>query len=600
MYLHIAKRKKGSYLTICEKYRDKSSKYPKERTVSVIGYAEDYLDKFEDPIAHFRQVAKDMTKESKSSVNSKVQLTIDLDEQLPLDTSSLKNMGYLLLKQVYKELQIDLFWKQIAKQHNFEYDLNRIFQLLVFSRIIAPASKLSTWHNRDLLFEDYSDIDLKDIYRALDIFSKYDWDLQSWIYEHSCIKYKRDLSVTYFDCTNYYWDVSKPDIDELDEEGNPLVLHYRKMGPEKNNRKDPIIELGLLMDQKMIPVAYSLFPGNESEKVHMLPIINKARLRYGFQRTVVVADRGLNTSDNIYYLNGKNDKDHNPRDGYVYGQTVRGADAEFKSWAIDPADYIDTPIMETDENDITFSKGIFRHKSRIYPKKIQVTVDTSKGKKKKVITVDQRQLVYYSAKYAKKQKEARNRSIERAKDLINHPKKYDKVAAKGASGYVVNLRFDKNGEIIDRELLLDEDKIREEEKYDGYYSIVTSELELTDTRIREIYRGLINIENTFKITKSELDTRPIFVRTNEHIEGHFTTCYTALILLRLLEQKIDNKYPTAKIIESIQKYTCAHLDMNHYQFFYYDEILESFSKAFNINLSSKYKTTNEIRRLLKY
>lgn len=430
MYLHVAKKAKGSYLTICEKYRDKTSKHPKERTISVIGYAEDYLDQFDDPIAHFRQVAKKMTEDAKTANNSKVQLTIDLDEQMDINTSSLKNLGYLLLKMVYKDLQIDLFWKKIAKQYHFEYDLNRIFQLLVFSRIVSPGSKLSTWQNRNLLFEDYSDIKLKDIYRALDIFSQHDWDLQAWIYEHSCTKYNRDLSVTYFDCTNYYWDISKPDIDDLDKDGNPLVLHYRKMGPEKNNRKDPIIELGLLMDQKMIPVVYSLFPGNESEKVHMLPIVNKARNRYGFQRTIVVADRGLNTSDNIYYLNGKNDKDNNPRDGYVYGQTVRGADAEFKAWAIDPAGYINTPILEKDENDTTVSKGIFHHKSRIYPKKIQVTVDTEDGKKKKTITVDQRQLVYYSEKYAKKQQESRSRSIERAKDLIKHPKSMIKLQLK--------------------------------------------------------------------------------------------------------------------------------------------------------------------------
>ena len=181
-----------------------------------------------------------------------------------------------------------------------------------------------------------------------------------------------------------------------------------------------------------------------------------------------------------------------------------------------------------------------------------------------------------------------------------HPGKYDKLAASGTSGYVINLAYDKDGVIIDKDLRLDADKIAEEEKYDGYYSIVTSELKMSDTEIRNIYRGLIKIEDTFKVTKSELDTRPIHVRTNEHIEGHFTTCYAAIVMIRLLENRLDNKYPTAKILDSLKKYQCAHIDANHYQFFYYDEILEDIGKSLEIDLSKKYKTANEIRRLLKY
>ena len=209
-------------------------------------------------------------------------------------------------------------------------------------------------------------------------------------------------------------------------------------------------------------------------------------------------------------------------------------------------------------------------------------------------------MVYYSEKYKKKQKLERDRAVERAVDLIAHPKKYDKVSAKGASGYVMNLSFTQDGEIINKKLALDTDKIAEEEKYDGYYSIVTSELKMDDIEIREKYRGLIRIEDTFKITKSEFDTRPIYVRTNEHIDGHFTTCFTALVLIRLLQVKLENKYTVGKLLTSLKKYNCVHLDKNNYQFVYNDEIIISISKSFNINLSAKYKTSNEIRRLLKY
>lgn len=593
MYLKIAKKEKGMYLTIVEKYWDKNKKCSREKTAKIIGYLDSSSDNYNELVSSYKKEAAEMTKKNKEDSNSNI--SINLNEELPDNYDDLKNIGYVIFKYIYKELELDKFFKKVASNYEIEYDLNKIFELMVYSRILFPASKKKTYENRNIFFESYDDIDLENVYRALTIFSENEKELQKWIYDHSVTKYNRDLSSTYFDCTNYYYDISKPDIDDVDDDGKLLLKRYRKYGPEKNHRKDPIVELGLLMDNTSIPLAYELFPGNESEKLHMLPVVNRARKEYGFNRTIVVADRGLNTSDNIYKLNGSNKSDNNKRDGYIYGQSVRGADQEFKDYVLDQDGYVDTKIIDNN------SEIIFRHKSRIYPKTIYVESPNKKGVlTKHKTTVDQKQLVYYSKKYADKQKLERDRAIERAKDLIAHPKKYDKVSAKGASGYVINIAFDKNGEIINRSMELDVDKIQEEEKYDGYYSIVTSELNMSDIEIREKYRGLIRIEDTFKITKSELDTRPIFVRTNEHIEGHFTTCFTALILIRLLELKLGNKYTVQEIINSLKKYNCVHLDKNHYQFVYNDPIIKDISDVYNINLSKKYKTTNEIRRLLKY
>ena len=599
MYLKIAKRPKGSYLTIVEKYWDKKSKSPKEKTAKVIGYVDPDSIDYDDIISRYKLEAAQLTMEHKE--NSFKNITINLNEVLPSNYDDSKNIGYVVFKYIYKELELDKFWKIISSKYEIEYDLDKIFQLMVFSRILFPASKKKTFENRYNFFESFDDFELEDVYRSLDIFGEHEEELQKWIYDHSVTKYHRDLSATFFDCTNYYYDISKPDIDDLDDDGNLILKRYRKYGPEKNHRKDPIVELGLLMDNTGIPLAYDLFPGNESEKIHMLPIINRARNQYGFGRTIVVADRGLNTSDNIFMLNGKNNTEHNPRDGYIYGQSVRGADKEFKEWVLKQDEYKNTKIEENDTDDETSTNGIFRHKSRIYPKKIYITREKNDASTvKQSITVDQKQMVYYSEKYKKKQKLERDRAVERAVDLIAHPKKYDKVSAKGASGYVMNLAYTQDGEIINKNLALDTDKIAEEEKYDGYYSIVTSELKMDDIEIREKYRGLIRIEDTFKITKSEFDTRPIYVRTNEHIDGHFTTCFTALVLIRLLQVKLENKYTVGKLLTSLKKYNCVHLDKNNYQFVYNDEIIISISKSFNINLSAKYKTSNEIRRLLKY
>ena len=599
MYLKIAKRPKGSYLTIVEKYWDKKSKSPKEKTAKVIGYVDPDSIDYDDIISRYKLEAAQMTMEHKE--NSFKNITINLNEVLPSNYDDSKNIGYVVFKYIYKELELDKFWKNVSSKYEIEYDLDKIFQLMVFSRILFPASKKKTFENRYNFFESFDGFELEDVYRSLDIFGEHEEELQKWIYDHSVTKYHRDLSATFFDCTNYYYDISKPDMDDLDDDGNLILKRYRKYGPEKNHRKDPIVELGLLMDNTGIPLAYDLFPGNESEKIHMLPIINRARNQYGFGRTIVVADRGLNTSDNIFMLNGKNNTEHNPRDGYIYGQSVRGADKEFKEWVLKQDEYKNTKIEENDTDDATSMNGIFRHKSRIYPKKIYITREKNDASTvKQSITVDQKQMVYYSEKYKKKQKLERDRAVERAVDLIAHPKKYDKVSAKGASGYVMNLAYTQDGEIINKNLALDTDKIAEEEKYDGYYSIVTSELKMDDIEIREKYRGLIRIEDTFKITKSEFDTRPIYVRTNEHIDGHFTTCFTALVLIRLLQVKLENKYTVGKLLTSLKKYNCVHLDKNNYQFVYNDEIIISISKSFNINLSAKYKTSNEIRRLLKY
>lgn len=603
MYLHKLKKPNGDiYLTIKEKYH-----VPKvgarERTIQSIGYLSVLKKDYDDPIAYFSKKAADMTAEKKKE-KSKV-ITIDTSEKMDTRTDDIYNVGYGILKQLYKELEIDKFWNWKTRNLSVEFSVDQIFRLLVFSRILRPASKKGTFDNQNFYFENFGDFSLDDVYHALDIICANNEALQKWIFEHSEKLYSRDLSVSYFDCTNYYFDIGQSDMDTLDDSGNPVdkngnpvAAKYRKRGPEKNHRPDPIIEMGLLMDKNRIPLAFDLFPGNESEKVHMRPIINRIKNEFSDTRIIFVADRGLNTSDNIYYLNGDNKSDNNQRDGYVYGQSVRGADAEFKQWILSGG-YQKDEIQDEHGEKITFT-----HKSRIHPKELHVNVTKPDQKKpvKKNVKVDQKQMVYYSEKYAKKQKADREIMIARAKDLIKHPKKYDRITSAGSAAYVLNIAFDKStGEIVDgKNLELNLAKIEEESKYDGYYSIVTSELNMSDIEMRNVYRGLSRIEDTFKISKSDFSSRPVYVRTNDHIDAHFTTCFTSLVLIRLLQAKLENKYPVGRIIESLKKYCCVPLDTNNYKFTYFDDILNSCEKAFDIELSNRYRTRQQIQRILKY
>ncbi len=431
MYLKVITKKGVSRLYLYESYY-KNGK-ANQRCIESLGRLDELQKQFVDPVSHFKKITQERTDEKKNS--RKTIVSIDLSSAMDINEDSLKNVGYSVLKTLYKQLELDKFWKNIRKKTSIQYDLEAVFQLLVFSCILYPGSKMDTFNKKDIYFEKMEGFTLKDIYKALDIFDKYDTRLQKWIYEHSAPICERDMSVSYFDCTNYYFDIGRSDMDTFDDNGKPVdkkgksaELKYRKRGPEKNHRPDSIVEMGLLMDRNGIPLAFDLFPGNELEKVHMRPIINRVKNEFHSGRVIFVADRGLNTSDNIYYLNGDNKADYNPRDGYVYGQSVRGADAEFKAWVLGGG-YKTEKLKDDDGNEVTFI-----HKSRIHPKTIQVnvTIPGQKKKKKKSVSFDQKQMAYYSEKYAKKQKRDREIMIARAKDLISHPKKYGRVTAAGS------------------------------------------------------------------------------------------------------------------------------------------------------------------------
>lgn len=604
MYLYKQKRKNGDvYLAIKEKYY-----IPKvgsrDKTIENLGCLSELKKKYDDPIAHFTEVAKRMTEEKKAA--REVVITIDTTETMEIGENNLKNVGYGILKEIYFQLELDRFWRSKIRGKKIKYNLELIFRLLVISRILYPGSKKETYENRDVYFEAFDGFSLDDVYNALDLIAENEEAMQQWIYKRSKKICERDLSVQFFDCTNYYFDIGRPDVDLKDDEGNivdkngnPTEAKYRKRGPEKNKRPDPIVGMGLLIDRNGIPLAYDLFPGNESEKVHMRPILNRVKTEFSDSRTIIVADRGLNTSDNIYFINGDNKGDVNKRDGYVYGQSVRAASEEFKTWVLETRGYKKDIFYNEDGDTVTFI-----HKSRIYPKElnVNVTVPGQKKKKKKTIVVDQKQMVYYSEKYARKQRRDRDAMVERAKDMILHPKRYDKVTSAGSAAYVKNISFSKEtGEIVDGVALsLDLEKIREEEKYDGFYSIVTSELKMTDHELRDIYHGLTKIEDTFKVSKTEFDARPIYVWTNEHIDAHFATCFTALVIIRLLQQKLENKFPVSTIVKSLKKYACIQLDTNNYELVNYDNVMDACAKAFDVTLNRRYRTRQQIQRLLRY
>ncbi len=587
MYLKKSfnKKRNKTQLSFVQGYRINGK--VKHKVIQNLGYLEDYLDKYEDPIAYFQQVAKEWNASQAAPETIEVRLL----EKLPDQCSNRKNLGYAIIKIVYAKLRIREFFQNKQRQLPAEYNLNSIFSLLIFNRFLFPSSKKNAYETKGRFFDSFS-FSLDDVYRALGYFSRYSHELQKHLHAEVSSLIGRNSEKAYYDVTNYYFEIPYEDEDAGSDMERKLK---RKKGPSKEHRKDPIIQMGLLMDPNGIPMAFHTFSGNESEKTTMLPAIQRVKKDYEIGRIIVVADRGLNTSDNTSVLSGTNASDEKNNDGYVYGQSIRGADAEFKKWALEPDGYVTTMEKNKDGEAIPF-----KHKSRLYAK--EITKKDSNGARRLKMRIYQKQMVYYSEKYAKKQRHEREKAVAKARDLIKNPASYTKATSYGCTVYINNVSFSKDtGEIVNgKELTINEQKIAEEAQYDGYYAIVTSEKELSDNEIRDIYKGLWEIEESFKIIKSEFKTRPVFVSNEDHIQAHFLICFVTLVVMRVLEQLIGKCHSVRQIRNSLASYCCSYLDRNYYVFDYRDDVILTMEKTFGLDLSKKYMQLSEIKKISMY
>ena len=565
MYLKKSKYKNGrTFLSINESYRDPVSKTNKNRSVMKIGYLDELAGKYDDPVAHFKALAAKMTEENESQ--NIMTLKIDTATHMDKDEDNVKNLGYIILSKIYHELEIDKYLLSRQRSAKFRYNTNSIMQLLVFARIIYPGSKLFAFNCKEAFFERF-DFKLEEVYRSLSFFSEHKEALQLWMHERVLKKYSRDTSLVYYDLTNYYFETDQQD-------------GFRMKGVCKEHRPDPIVQMGLFMDRNGIPVSYKLFAGNEADCMTLRPMISETARNYSLGRIIVVADKGVISSDNIWYT-------LSARNGYVFSYSVRKSDKAFKDYVLDQDGY----RWNKDKT--------FKIKSRLEPRTIKVT--SSRGGKI-CKQVEEKQVIVYSDKYAEKARHDREQAIQKAKDLIKNPSRYDRAASYGAAKYIKNLVFDKDtGEIMEDAknlLVFDEEKLKDEAVYDGYYAIVTSEIDMGDNEILDIYHGLWEIEETFKITKSTLETRPVYVSLKDHIEAHFLTCFIALVLVRLLEFKLDGKFTTEEIISSLKKYNCSLTEQNLYMFTHYSDVICDIGKMLGMDLGLKYAPLKDIKNKL--
>jgi transposase len=562
MYLKKSTRKNGRvYLSIADGYHDPKKGYSRTVNINKIGYLDTFLDQYDDPIAHFEEVVAQMNLEKKAS---KPQQSYDYDPDETFDGDNSKNLGYAALSYIYHELEIDTFFNSRQRSIAAEYNLNSIMRLLVFSRLLYPGSKKNNFENRSKFFERF-DFTLDDLYRSLTRFSKFREALQLWIHEHVTSGYGRDTTITYYDVTNYYFEIDKQD-------------KTRRKGVCKEHRPNPIVQMGLFMDNSGLPVAYQLFPGNNNDCTTLIPILQRIRREFGVGKAVVVSDKGLNTAKNAYYL-------ANSRGGYVFSQSVRGGTKELKEYVLKTSGY------EQFGDD-------YKKKSRQFTRKVEFEDESGNIVK---ADIAEKQVIFYSRDYDRRAKADRAAAVTKAKSLIVNPDKFNKYNSYGAAKYIKHIEFDEEtGEIIKAKSVIafDEEKLAEDEKYDGYYVIVTSKCKATDEWVIDTYKELWRIEETFKVTKSDLEARPVYVSRDDHIESHFLTCFVALVIIRLLQKKLGGRYSSEKILSGLSKTCCTNTDANRYVANYNDEAVIEIGKLFGIDFRKKNRTLAEIKNII--
>ena len=499
----------------------------KQKTIKDFGYLEDQENK-DEFIAMVEKFDDDYKKE-------KLLLKKNTRKKFFEDTNSVKyNYGYKFLSAIYDSLKLDDFFANV--DFKGDYDLNSILKYFAIQRILNPASKRHTTQTMRNFYGNELDFELADVYRSLDKFSDLSTNIQKYINNRIVNLIGRKFDYGFYDVTNYYCEVDFPD-----EDGG-----LRQRGVSKEHRTDPIIQFGLFMDENSLPVCMSIFPGNTSDSLTFQPTMNKIKENYSLKKIIAVADKGMNSSKNIDYL-------VNNGNGFVFSQILKGKKGKrFHEKMFD-------------ENGYTYnSSNTFKYKTFIED---YDAIDNNGNKIKRQRKV----LIYWKYEDAIMAARKRDDKLNKAlKSLGNNAftikHAYDE--------YIKNLYTTENGEVADTvNRSIDYEKAKEDAKFDGYFAIVTSELDYDYSKILEVYSGLWRIEESFRITKSQFEARPIFVRTQKHIEGHFLICFISLLLIRMLQLKMNYSLSAERIIEALNTSMCITDSLNKVRVLRNDEVL---------------------------
>ena len=555
MFVRVTKSptSKFSKVYLVEGYRDENGK-SKQRIMICYGNLEELQEQDPNILGKLKADAK---KIPQNIINLSLDLT-ELNSDKEIDT----NYGYFFLERIYNELRIPQFLSNYPPLSKQKFDLNEILKLLVFGRFLNPSSKKATVELQNQYFEPFQ-VTLDSVYESLSKFNELKEDLQSHINQRVCEVYGRDVSLVFYDVTNYYFE-----IDQEDE--------LKKVGVSKENKKSPIVQMGLLIDKKGLPIAYQIFPGNTNDTSTLIPFIKEMREKYNFRKIILTADKGLNSGKNLAFLNSN-------KDGYIVSQKVRGSSKTFIS-----------QILKEDEY-IYNTSGTFKIKSFLRER----TVQDEKGE---AVLLKEKVVCFWSHDYDAREKKKRDVLEDRIQEYLENPSKYKSSNKFGVKKYLRLQNLDKEtGEIQDIEpyLKFDQGKYDNDVALDGYYVLITNELDLSKEDIIEKYRGLWKIEESFKVLKSDLEGRPVYVRKNERVNGHFLTCFITLLISRILELKLENHYSVKKIQNALKNATCRKIKKGIYSLNKQDEIYQEIEKKFGVSLNFSHVRLEQLRSYKK-
>lgn len=529
-FLKKTTNKKGLYLQIYESFYDPERGHTAHKSFKPIGYVHELqANGIDDPISFYQEEVNKLNQEFQAAKQTK-------KAKLISDESTEKLLGYFPIKNINDKLSAKKYIDLMQTATDFHFNVYDMMSSLVYARLVHPCSKSKTYDEViPRLFDSY-DYSLNQLYDGLEyIGCEYEKTIE--IYNHQIQQhYKFDTSHIYFDCTNFYFEIGKED-------------DFRRKGPSKENRKEPIVGLGLLLDANQIPIGMKMFPENQSEKPVIRTIIDGLKTRNSVSgRTIQIADKGLNCSENIFYAvkNG---------DGYIFSKSVKQLPEIERTWVLLPNDYKDVKNANGDV--------LYRIKECVDDFEYRIK-DTSTGRYR-TIKLTEKRIVTYNPKLAKKQIYEIKKEVEKARLLRASQAKKSEYG--DCSKYVIFTPADKKGNDTDGKVkvTMNEDLIKKSLELAGYNMLITSEISMPAKDIYIAYHNLWRIEESFRIMKSQLDARPVYLQKEDTIVGHFLICYLAVLLTRLLQFKVlKNNYSSEDIFDFIHDFRVAQISERKY------------------------------------
>ncbi|AEE91462.1 transposase [Tepidanaerobacter acetatoxydans Re1] len=571
MRLSISKSKNSTSLYVIESIYENGKH--STRVVEKLGTVKELEEKLngQDPIEWAKEYIKELNKKEKEQKRDVI-VKYSQSKRIEKGVQRSFNGGYLFLQQIYHQLGLHKICKDISTKYKFTYNLDSILSRLIYGRILFPSSKLNTYQESKCLIEQ-PDFELQHVYRALEVIAKETDFIQSELYKNSLSIFKRNDHVLYYDCTNYFFEIEQED-------------GFKQYGPSKENKPNPIVGMGLFMDGDGIPLAFNIHSGNTNEQITLKPLEEKILKDFELSKFIVCTDAGLSSIENRRF-NDKKDR------AFITTQSVKKLKRYLKQWALDPTGWhlpgvnklYDISLLDKDEDNYE------EYKSKTFYKERWIKEDG----------LEQKLIVTYSLKYRDYQRQIRNRQLERASKLIEErPKSVNKKNQNDFKRFISSTNVTKDGEIADKVIYsINQDAIAKEEMYDGFYAVCTN-LDEDASIITKINHRRWEIEECFRIMKSEFKARPVYLSRDDRIQAHFTTCFLAIVIYRYLEKYLSEEFTSSEIIHSLRNMDFNYIPTEGYIPTYTrTDLTDILHEVFGFRTDTEIVSLREMKKILK-